>query len=411
MLITTTRFVMRPSSVLLVSALLLSAAFQATASDWPQWRGPNRDGISAEKDWNANWPAAGPKQLWKANVGVGLSTVSVSKGRLFTMGNTADVDAVYCLDAETGKEIWKHTYPCPAKDPNGYHGTRCTPTVDGDRVYSVSRQGQLFCLNAADGKVAWSKDYKTDFGAKVPTWGYAESPLLEGNMLIVQPGGPGASVVALDKVTGKVIWQNGNDPAAYSSVVSFDAGGQRCLAGLSAVGIVGRSAKDGKELWRHGWKTSYDVNAATPIVSGDKVFISSGYNRGCALLQFSSNPPKVLWENKNMRNHHGTCILVQGYLYGFDESELRCLDWNTGEVKWKDGRYGKGTQMLAGDKFIVYSDKGRVAVAEESPAGFKELCGAQVLGGKDTWSMPILANGRLYCRSLENLVCLDVKGR
>jgi outer membrane protein assembly factor BamB len=283
--------------------------------------------------------------------------------------------------------------------------------VDGDRVYSVSRQGHLFCLNVADGKVLWSKDFKTDFGAKVPTWGYAESPLVEGNMLIVQPGGSGASTVALDKATGQVIWKNGSDAAAYSSVVAFDAGGERCLAVFSAAGILGRSTKDGQELWRHAWKTSYDVNAATPIVHGDQVFISSGYNRGCALLQFSAKPPKVLWENKNMRNHVGTCVLWQGCLYGFDEGELRCLDWNTGEVKWKDGRYGKGSLMLAGDKFIVYGDKGRVAVAELSPTGLKELGGAQVLGGKDTWAMPILANGRLYCRSLENLVCLDVRGR
>jgi outer membrane protein assembly factor BamB len=393
----------------LISALLLSTLSHAAAFDWPQWRGPNRDGISSEKDWNFNWPTAGPKQLWKANVGVGYSTVSVSKGRLFTMGNTADVDAVWCLDAETGKQVWKHTYSCPATDPNGYHGTRSTPTIDDDRVYSLSRQGQLFCLNVADGKVIWSKDFKTDYGAKVPTWGYAESPLIEADRLIVTPGAPGASVVALDKMTGDVVWKNGDDPAAYSSLIAFNAGGERCLACFSLAGLVGRSAKDGKELWRHEWKTSWDVNAATPIISGDKIFISSGYNRGCALLQLTSNSVKVLWENRNMRNHHGTCVLWRDHLYGFDESELRCLVWNTGQVKWKEGRYGKGTLLLAGDKFIIYSDKGRVAVAELSPAGLKELCGAQVLGGKDTWAMPVLSNGRLYCRSLENLVCLNVK--
>jgi outer membrane protein assembly factor BamB len=387
------------------------------ADDWPRWRGPKVNGISTEKEWSTTWPQEGPKKLWEAKVGIGYSTVSVSKGRLYTMGNTADQDSVYCLDANTGKEIWKYTYACKQKDPNGYHGTRGTPTVDGNRVYTVSREGHLFCLDADNGKVIWSKNYVTDFGAKIPQWGFALSPLVEGHLLMAEPGGKGASVVAFDKADGKIVWQSGDDRAAYSSPIAFTWKDERCVAVLHAPALVGYRVNDGKELWRYPWKTSYDVNATTPIIEGDKAFISTGYNTGCALIQFSEAPPKVLWQNKNMRNHVNSCVLWQGCIYGFDDDgEFRCLDFQTGEVKWKQKGYGKGSLMLAGDKFILYSDRGLVAVAEASPNGFKELSRFQALQataptGKDTWAAPVLANGKLYCRSMEDLVCLDVAGK
>lgn len=382
------------------------------ANDWPHWRGPTYDGISTESGWSTSWPQEGPKRVWKANVGIGYSSVSVSKGRLFTMGNTADVDHVYCLDANTGKEFWNHSYPCVAKDPNEFHGPRCTPTVDGDRVYSVSRDGQLFCLEVASGKVIWSKKFKDDYQGKQPTWGYAGSPLVEGNLLIFEPGGPGASLVAVDKTNGKLVWQAGDDPAAYSSPVPFTLNGQRCVAMFNAAALVGRSISDGKELWRFPWKTEYDVTVATPIINGDRAFISSDYGSGCALVQFGNPPAKAVWRNKNMKNHVDSCILWQGYIYGFDQtSMLRCLDAKTGEVKWSQRGMGKGSLMLADGKLLVYSQRGRLAVAEPSPAGFKELTGAQILEGDNTWAPPVLANGKIYCRALQDLVCLDVSGK
>jgi outer membrane protein assembly factor BamB len=407
--------------------LSIAATLNVVAEDWPRWRGPNVNGISAETGWSTVWPQDGLKKLWEAKVGIGYSTVSVSKGRLYTMGNTADQDTVYCLNADTGKELWKHTYACKQKDPNGYHGTRGTPTVDGNRVYTVSREGHLFGLDADTGKVVWSKNYVTDFGAKIPTWGYAPSPLVEGDLLIAEPGAKGASVVAINKADGKIVWQTGDDPAAYSSPIAFTWNNERCLAVLHAPALAGYRLKDGKELWRYPWKTSYDVNATTPIIEGDKAFISTGYNTGCDLIQFSEQPPKGLWpkvivdgkekNNQNMRNHVNSCVLWQGYIYGFDDNgELRCLDFKTGEVKWKQKGYGKGSLMIAGGKFILYSDRGLVAVAEASPNGFKELSRFQALQatapqGKDTWAAPVLANGKLYCRSLEDLVCLDVAGK
>lgn len=387
--------------------------------DWPRWRGPLVNGISSETGWVTTWPESGPPRIWQAKVGMGYSTVSISQGRLYTMGNTDDQDSVYCLDAKTGKEIWKHIYPCKQKDPNGYHGTRGTPTVDGQRVYTVSREGHLFCLNTEDGKVIWSKNYVTDFKSPIPRWGFATSPLVEGERLIVEPGAPGASVVAFNKADGKAVWQSGDDAASYSSPVAYTLDGVRCVAVVNAKFIVGRRMQDGKELWRYPWETSYDINAATPVIEGNKVFVSSGYNHGAILLQIGNDgAPKKLWENSNMRNHVDTCVLWQGCLLGFDDNskELRCLDFQTGDIKWAQKGYGKGSLMMAGGKAILYSDRGLVAVAEVSPAGFKELARYQALEakapqGRDTWASPVLSNGRLYCRSLEDLVCLDLGGK
>lgn len=382
------------------------------AGDWPRWRGPKLDNISTEAGWQTEWPANGPKQLWKASVGVGYSTVAVSQGRLYTMGNTDNQDSVYCLEAGTGQEVWKHSYACNAKDPNGYHGTRCTPTVDDGLVYTVSREGHLFCLDAQKGAVVWKKNFKEDFQGKVPQWGFAGSPLIEKDLVLVEAGGPGANVVAMNKKTGEVVWKAGDDAASYSSIIPFDQEGQRALMIFNAFGLVAHSMKDGKELWRHPWKTSWNVNAATPVIEGNQVFISSGYNTGCALLEFGAgSAPKVVWQNKNMRNHVNSCILWKGYLYGFDENELRCLDWKTGQTKWAEKKYGKGSLMLAGGKFLVYSGSGRIAAASLSPEGCQEISGFQVLEGRDTWAYPVLANGKLYCRSLENLVGLDVSGK
>jgi outer membrane protein assembly factor BamB len=382
----------------------------ARADDWPQWRGPERTGISKETGWQATWPAEGPKRLWQAPVGVGYSSMAVSRGRVYTMGNVADVDRVSCFDAESGQLLWKHEYDCLAKDPNGYHGTRCTPTVDGDRVYTLSRQGHFFCLDAENGKVLWSKECKRDFGGAVPTWGFAGSPLIEKDWVLTEAGGPdNASVVALEKASGQMVWKNGKDPAGYASLVAFDHEGERCLAQFSADHIIGRRMKDGSELWRLPWKTSYGVNAATPIILDDQMFLSSGYSYGCALLKITSSGATEIWRNKNMRNHVNSCVLVDGFLYGFDENDLKCLDWKTGSVKWSAKNYGKGSLSYADGKLILFGQTGKLGVAQATPAGFKELSSFQALTGKDTWASPVLANGRIYARSLDTLAAFDVR--
>lgn len=341
-------------------------------------------------------------------MGVGYSSFSVSNGRLYTMGNVAENDIISCFDAENGKLEWKHEYPCSSKDPNGYHGTRCTPSVDGSLVYSISRQGHFFCLDAASGKVKWSKEFKKDFGSEPPRWGFAGSPLIEKEWALTEVSGK-SSVAAFHKKTGAVAWQAGTDSAGYGSLIAFDLGGQRCLLQFSSDSLIGRNMKEGVELWRLPWKTSYGVNAATPIIEGDEVFVSSGYGFGCARLKASSTGVQEVWRNKNMRNHANSCVLLGGSLYGFDENELKCLDWKTGEVKWGTKAYGKGSLMAADGKLILYGQTGKLGLAEANPAAFNELCSFQPLTGKDTWAAPVLANARIYVRSLDKVLAFDVK--
>lgn len=395
------------AAALAVSAPAFAQA-QTEGFDWPQWRGPRRNGISAEKDFTAQWPKEGPRRLWSAKVGIGYSSVSVANGKLYTMGNVSEVDHVMCLDTTSGKLLWDYKYPCSAADPNGYPGPRCTPTVDGSYVFTVSRNGHLLCLSAANGALVWTRSLAADFGGQVPQWGFAGSPLVEGDLLILETGAAGRAVVALEKKNGRLVWANGNYPAGYASPVAFDLGRERAVAVFSSGGLTGRAASNGRVLWHHNWRTSYDVNAATPVIIEDKIFISSGYNTGCTLLQVTASSVRPLWTNKNMRNHMNACVLWQGHLYGFDEGQLRCLDLITGVAKWSTPAYGKGSLMLAGGKLLLYGERGRLGLADASHSGFREVAAAQVLGGNSTWAAPVLSNGRIYCRSLTDLVCLDV---
>ena len=401
----------KASAAFALGLLLIPLVSQVSAEDWPRWRGPKLDGISTETGWLKEWPAAGPARLWEASVGVGYSSFAVSGGRLYTMGNVADTDVVSCLDAETGKLIWKYEYPCPAKDPNGFHGTRCTPTIDQNRVYTLSRHGHFFCLDAATGKKIWSKDFVKDFGGKTPQWGYAGSPLIENDWVLTEVSAPGASVAAFDKATGELVWKNGDDGAGYASLIAYDIDGQRCFAQFSKDQIIGRRMKDGSELWRMRWKTDWGVNAATPIIHGDEMFLSSNYGFGCALLKVSQDGAKDIWRNKEMKNHVNSCLWLDGYLYGYDDENLKCLDAKSGEVKWSTDAYGKGALISADGKLILYSQTGKLGLAEVSPKEFKEICSFQALAGKNTWANPVLANGRLYVRSLDKMAAFDVKGK
>jgi len=399
-----------PSLVLLaVSASCFLHSF-AHAVDWPQWRGANRDGISTEKLSPASWGKDGAKQLWKKEVGTGASSVAVTGGRLYTMGNNGNMDVVFCLDAVTGAEIWRHTYP-QQRDPRQFEGgPASTPTIDGDKVYTLSHEGDLFCLTTASGKVLWSKNLQKDFGGNRQRWGYAGSPLVTGNLVILDSGGEGASTVALDKTTGALKWKVGNDAAGYSSPVAFNLAGTHCVAVFKGDGLVGLNAANGRELWRYRWKTSYEVNAPTPIVSGDKIFITSGYGTGCALLQLRPGKATEIWRNKNMRSQLGTPVLVQGYIYGIDGNvgggELRCLDLGNGEIKWQQN-IGGGALIAAGGHLLALNERGELIVAEASPTSYREVARAQVLGGH-CWVAPAVADGKIYCKNNQgSLVCLE----
>lgn len=389
-------------------AIIALSAVAATAADWPNFRGPTHDGISKETGWTTEWPADGPKVLWKAKVGMGFSAVVVASGKAYTQGNTKDEDTIFCFDANNGTSVWKHSYAAPL-DPKYYEGgTSATPTVDGDRVYTISKRGIVHCLGAADGKVIWTKNLQEELGAKIPEWGFAGSFFIEGDLAILNIGSAGT---ALDKKTGKVVWTSGKEESGYSTPIPYDAGGERAVMLAIKQDVIAVKIKDGKELWRFPWKTQYDVNAANPILSGSKVFISSGYNRGGGVFDISKNPPAKVWENKNMRNHMASSVLWQGHLYGVDENQLRCVVFDTGEVKWTDKVSGKGSLILADGKLIVLTERGELIVANPSPEGFKPISRAQVVGGK-CWTAPTLANGKIYVRTGPgDVVCLDVSGK
>ncbi len=377
------------------------------AVDWPQWRGIERDGTSSEKISPASWGKDGPKQLWRKEVGTGTSSVAISAGRLYTVGNKGNLDVVYCLNAATGAEIWKHTYPQPL-DPRQFEGGPAgTPTVDGDRVYTLSHGGDLFCLSASNGAVLWSKNLQRDFGGIRQDWGYSGSPLVDGNLVILDPGGPGASTVALDKTNGAVKWKSGSDRAGYSSPVAFNLAGIRCVAIFKADALVGLNAANGQELWRYRWKTDYDINAATPIVFGDKIFITS--STGCALLQVRPGSVIQLWRNKNLSSVLASPVLVQGSIYGINGNnggdELRCLELGNGALKWKQ-KIGGGTLIAASGFLVAVSERGELIVVEASPASYPEVARAQVLGGR-SWVAPAVADGKIYCKNNRGtLVCL-----
>lgn len=393
------------------SAAVFTFLHMNVFADWPQWRGINRDGVSSDNHWAWNWSESGPTVLWRISLGPGCSSVTVSKGRVFAAGNKSDTDVIYCLNEKDGSVIWRHSYPAPL-DPNMFEGgINTTPLVDGDRVFVLGRQGQLFCLNASDGKVVWSLDFRTEFGAQPPTWGYSGTPLIVDRMLIMDAGGPGSSVVALEKTTGKPIWKQGNDKAGYSSPVVFDHGGKKFVAVFNAFGLVIRELATGKEAARFPWKTSYDVNAATPIVKDSKIFIASGYSKGGALLQFDGESLKPLWQTKDMRNQFSSCVLWQGHLYGFDESTLTCLDFETGAEKWDQNGLGKATIFVADGKLVVLSEGGELVVAPASPDGFKPIARAKVLDGR-CWVVPVLSNGLIFAKNNNgDLVCVDVSAR
>jgi outer membrane protein assembly factor BamB len=373
--------------------------------DWYRWRGPDLNGISKEAGWQAQWPAEGPKELWKASVGTGFASFSVSRGSVYTMGNTNNTDSTFCLDARTGEVVWHHSYPCPL-DPKNFEGGPCaTPTVMDGRVYTFSRKGDLFCLDVAKGTVIWSKQLNQELGLEIPTWGCASSALIEGNMVVLNMGSAG---VALDKKSGKVVWVSAKSAGAYATPVPLTIGRDRDLAILTRESLMAVKAATGQEVWSYPWKTEYDVNAADPIVAGDKIFISSGYNHGGSLLKTSGPAPEKVWENKNMRNHFDSCVLWQGYLYGPDDNGLRCLAFDTGELKWTDGGFGKGALMVADGKLVALSEKGELIIAEPTSAAFKPISRAKVLTGK-CWTTPVLSNGHIYCRNaVGDVVCMDV---
>lgn len=373
--------------------------FPASA-DWTFYRGPSGNGASTEK--LGALPMGGLRPLWKANVGIGTSSVTVSGERVFTMGNAQNKDDVWCFDAKSGRVLWKYEYPLDVDKRSFEGGTAVTPTIDGDRVYTVSHQGDLFCIDASTGKPLWYQHYQRDFGGKRPYYGYAASPLVEGNLLICEVGAKGGSTIALDKVTGKVAWKSGDDDLGYASPVAADIAGKRTIVVFKSTQFLGLEAQTGRELWRQPWKTEYDVNAATPLIIGNRIFVTSGYGAGCGLFEISAGGVSERWRNKNLRAHINTPVIWQGAIYGIDntanaKAPLVCLDLETGDVKWSQ-KLGGGALVLVDGKLVILSEPGELLIGDASPAGFQPALRQNVLPPR-CWVQPTVANGRVFCRN------------
>ncbi len=409
--------------VLLFSLLLAGGFFSkkhfdlaaAVPSDWPQWRGPNRDGISNETGLLKTWPATGPRVLWRTGSGEGYSGISVAQGRLYTVLGQGGNEIAFCFDAATGKEIWRMIVDRMFDNDQG-SGPRSTPTVEGDLVYVLSAGGKLQALHTKDGRKVWEHHLVSEYGGRVPTWGISVSPLVEGNMLLVDVGGKsGHSVMAFNKTTGTVIWKSETDIPGYSAPIAVTVNGVRQILVFTGSALVSHSPADGKRFWRYPWETSYDVNAATPVfIPGDEVFIASGYGKGGALLQMQTNGDKVsvreVWKSRDMKNHFSSSLLYQNHLYGFDDAFLTCLDVATGEPKWQQRGFQKGSLLFADGHLLVLGEQGKLALVEATPAGYKEKAGFQILQGR-CWTMPTLANGKLYLRNQKEMLCVEVTGK
>jgi len=397
-----------------VPLLTLACCAQAFAADWPQWRGPHRDGVSSDTGLLESWPAGGPPLVWKTQgLGEGYSSFAVVGDRLYTQGQQGNQEFVLAFDTNTGKQLWKI--------PNGraYHesrgnGPRGTPTTDGARLYALAADGTLVCLDAASGQRIWGVNLIDKFGGRVPTWGISESPLIDGDRVIVTPGGPGASVVALEKLKGDLLWKSQSDSAGYSSPIAFDAGGSRKVVVFTAHGAIALDMKNGDFQWRYDKVANHTANIATPIVHDGYVFLSSDYGTGCALLKLTPGAKSVnaseVYFNRDMRNHYTTSVLVDGYLYGFSSGILTGMKFLTGEVAWRDRSVGKGNVTFAEGNLYAYGEDGAVGLIEATPQAYKEKSRFEIRKGSyPTWTPPVIANGKLYLRDQDNLYCYNIK--
>jgi outer membrane protein assembly factor BamB len=410
---------------LLCAALVGSAnLLLAGAGDWPQWRGPNHDGISTETGMLKDWPEGGPKLVWEVKgLGDGYSSVSILGNRIYTAGDKGAESFVEALNLADGKPLWSSRLgKSGALGQPQFEGPRATPTTDGELVFAASQWGDLVCLQADTGKEVWRKDYAKDFGGAAPFWGYSESPLIDGEKVVVTPGGSKGALVALNKKTGAVIWQSKGftDAAHYSSLIIAELGGVRQYIQLTAASVVGIAAGDGKLLWKAPRKGNVAV-IPTPIYDDGFVYVTSGYGVGCNLFKITADSGRFsaeqVYANKVMANHHGGVIKVGDSVYGYSEGKgWTCQDFKTGEAKWQDRhKLGKGSLAYADGHFYLRQEdeKGTVALIEATAEGYREHghFDQPDRSEKNSWAHPVIAGGKLYLRDQDVLLCYDIKAK
>ncbi len=410
----------------LALALTLTVAAPALALDWPQWRGPKRDGHQTETGLLKEWPAGGPKRVWMfEKAGLGYSGFSVVGGKLFTMGVRDGQEVLFALDTATGKELWAapmgalYDEDKPSYNVNWGEGPRSTPTVDGDCVYALGAWGNLVCASTKDGNKLWAKTMQ-ELGGKTFGWGYSESPLVDGPKVLCTPGGSQGAVAALDKMTGAVLWQSKDltDQAQYSSLVPATIHGVPQYVQRTMQALVGVSAKDGKVVWRSPWE-GRTAMIPTPVVKDNFVFGTGGYGIGCKMVEIKADGTAIeFYRNGNMENHHGGVILIGDHLYGHSKQGWTCLDFKTGEPKWTEKqKLEKGATAYAGGMLYLLGEKtGQVVLLDPSPAGWSEKGRftiepqSSVRNPKGAiWTHPVIANGQLFLRDQDHIYCYAVK--
>lgn len=402
--------------LLVLLALLPPAA--GHAADWPQWRGPERTGVSSETGLARSWPTGGPPVVWRiTSLGDGYGTVAVTGGRVYVQGTRGEESHVFALDERDGRLLWS-TYLGAKLHQDKGDGPRATPTVDGDVLYALTGTGELAALRTADGSRIWQVNILARFGGSLIRWGISESPLVEGDVVVVTPGGPDATLAALDKKTGRTVWTSRgvSDRASYSSVIAADIGGTRALLAFTQEGGIGVRARDGSLLWRYDRPANGTANAATPIYADGLAFYSSSYGVGGGAVRVTPATAGVdseeAWFGASLQNHHGGVVLYGGYLYAFFGRALTCVDFATGEIVWRARSVGKGSLTVADGLLFLLGEDFEAGLAEAAPEGYRELGRFEIEShGQPSWAHPVVANRRLYLRNRQDLTVYDIARR
>ena len=397
-------------------ACVLGATLVHAATDWPQWQGPDRNRISSETGLLKEWPAAGPRIIWTASgIGTGYASMSVVGDRVFVQGARGQNSFVIALNRTDGREVWATAVGPVETRTNMGAGPRGTPTVDGERLYVLTENGDLACLTL-DGTIVWRRNILRDFGGAQLPWLMSESPLIDEPTLVVSPGGRGAGMVKLDKMTGETVWTSKDlsDTAAYSSIIAADVQGVRTYMTFTQSAGVGIRASDGKLMFRYPAAANRTANVATPIYSNNKVFFGSAYGTGGGLLDLTVQNGEVaakeVYFTREMRNHHGGMVLVDGFLYGYNDSILTCLEFATGKVMWRDRSVGKGSVTYADGRLYIQSETNFVGLAEATPVSYQEKGRFAIPDkGAPSWAHPVITDGRLYVRNQDVLLVYHIK--
>jgi FOG: WD40-like repeat len=379
---------------------------------WTDFRGPNRDGRYEEKEVQTKWPDKGLQQIWKQPIGIGYASFVVADGRAYTIEQRRAQEVVAAYDVATGRELWIQGWSAEFKDDTG-DGPRATPTWSDGKIYAVGATGELRCLDASNGKVLWGKNILSDNGAGNIPWGVAASPLIVDDKVVMMAGGSGnKSIVAYNKQTGAPIWKSQGDESSYTSPMLVTLAGRRQILAVTASRALGLAPEDGSLIWETEWRNSAGINVSQPIiVDKNRVFLSAGYGKGAALVEVTGSgktlSARKVWENNSMKNKFNSSVLHNGYVYGLDEGILTCLDVNTGERKWKGGRYGYGQVLLASGHLIIIADNGELALVRAAPDQYSELSRFAALSGR-SWNVPAIADGRLLVRNASEMAAFNL---